>query len=112
IEDVLGLEHLNLHDGGVPPMADIFDIHQANWTFRAEPSDILRTSTQLPLPPKPAGVATLPLKPTHDAAWWGARSANFDFCQEDGMDAQAYNRLLWQGLMGDRPYPSPRQSKQ
>jgi YVTN family beta-propeller protein len=117
IEDVLGLEHLNLHDGGVAPMADVFDLHQRTWTFQAAPSDILRTSTQLPLPPKPAGVATLPLKSTHDASWWAARSVGFDFRKEDRIDAQAYNHLLWTGLMGNRPYPAPgraptRQSRQ
>jgi YVTN family beta-propeller protein len=107
IEDILGLAHLNLHDGGVHPMADVFDLHQRAWTFTASPSDILRTSTTLPLPPKPPGVATLPLKPTHDAAWWAARTKGFDFRKEDRIDAQAFNRLLWQGLMGNRPYPAP-----
>jgi YVTN family beta-propeller protein len=108
IEDVLGLEHMNLHDGGVPPMADVFDLRQRTWDFQAAPSDLLRTSTQLPLPPKPAGMAILPLKPTHDASWWAVRSAKFDFRKEDLVDAQAYNRLLWTGLMGDRPYPAAR----
>jgi YVTN family beta-propeller protein len=107
IEDILGLHHLNLHDGGVHPMADVFDLHQRSWTFSAAPSDILRT-TQLPLPPKPAGVATLPLQPTHTAAWWAAHTAGFDFRREDRIDAQAFNRVLWQGLMGNAPYPTRR----
>jgi YVTN family beta-propeller protein len=106
IEDVLGLEHLNLHDAGVTPMADVFDLTQASWTFHAEPSDILRTSTQLPLPPKPAGTAILPLHPTHPASWWAAATAGFDFSKEDRIDAQTYNHVLWRGLMGDRPYPA------
>jgi YVTN family beta-propeller protein len=108
IEDILGLDHLNLHDGGVHPMADVFDLHQRRWTFDAAPSDILRTSTTLPLPPKPAGAATLPLRPKHDAAWWAAHTSGFDFRVEDRVDAQAFNRILWTGLEGSRPYPTRR----
>jgi len=106
IEDILGIEHLNLHDGGVHPMADVFDLRQRAWTFVARPSDILRTSTTLPLPPATAAVR--PLRPTHDAAWWAARTAGFDFRHADRIDAQAFNRILWQGLMGNRAYPKPR----
>jgi DNA-binding beta-propeller fold protein YncE len=108
IEDILGVEHLNLHDAGVPPMTDVFDLKQATWTFQAEPSDILRTSTMLPLPPKPAGMAILPLHSTHPASWWAAATAGYDFSREDRNDAQAYNHVLWRGLMGDRPYPAAR----
>jgi hypothetical protein len=28
-----------------------------------------------------------------------------DFAREDAIDAERYNRMLWTGLMGDRPYP-------
>jgi YVTN family beta-propeller protein len=108
IEDILGLEHMNLHDAGVGPMADVFDLHERHWTFAASPSDLLRTSTTLPLPPKPAGTATRDLRPTHDAAWWAAATAGFDFRTEDRNDAQALNRVLWKGLMGSRPYPTRR----
>jgi YVTN family beta-propeller protein len=108
IEDILGLEHMNLHDGGVSPMTDVFDLRQSHWTFEAAPSDLLRTSTTLPLPPKPAGSAHRDLKPTHDAAWWAAATAGFDFRKEDLNNAQAFNRLLWNGTMGSKPYPSRR----
>jgi YVTN family beta-propeller protein len=108
IEDVLGLEHLNLHDGGVSPMADVFDLHQSSWTFAASPSDLLRTATTLPLPPKPAGSVMRDLRPTHNAAWWASATAGFDFRSEDRNDAQAFNRVLWKGLMGTRPYPTRR----
>jgi YVTN family beta-propeller protein len=110
IEDVLGLEHMNLHDDGVSPMADVFDIHQGSWTFDASPSDLLRTSTTLPLPPQPAGSATRNLHATHDAAWWALATAGFDFRREDRNDAQAFNRVLWKGLMGTRAYPVRRTS--
>jgi YVTN family beta-propeller protein len=108
IEDILGAEHLNLHDAGVHPMADVFDLHQRAWTFHAAPSDILRTTT-LPLPAVVGRApASLPM-PTHDAAWWAARTAGYDFRSEDRIDAQAFNLLLWKGLKGDRPYPVRRE---
>jgi hypothetical protein len=108
IEDVLGLEHMNLHDGGVHPMADVFDLRHRHWTYDAAPSDILRTSTTLPLPPKPAGARILPLRSTHDAAWWAEHTKGFDFRTEDRIDAQAFNHVLWTGLFGNRPYPTVR----
>jgi len=108
IEDVLGLEHMNLHDGGVHPMADVFDLRHRHWTYDAAPSDILRTSTTLPLPPKPAGARILPLRSTHDAAWWAEHTRGFDFRTEDRIDAQAFNHVLWTGLLGNRPYPTVR----
>ena len=48
IEDVLGLEHLGVHDGGLPPMSDSFDLEQSSWTFKAFPALVL-FNTQLPL---------------------------------------------------------------
>ena len=50
----------------------------------------------------------MPLRPRHDAAWWAAQTLGFDFRKEDLNDAQKYNRVLWKGLMGDRPYPARR----
>ena len=89
-------------------MADVFDLRQRAWTFHAEPSDLLRTSTSLPLPPKPAGMAVRALRPKHDAAWWAAQTIGFDFRKEDRNDPQIFNRILWKGLMGERPYPTRR----
>ena len=106
IEDILGIEHLNLHDGGVHPMADLFDLRRRGWTFSAAPSDILRTSTTLPLPPKPVGARVRPLRSTHPASWWAEKTRGFDFRTEDRIDAQAFNRILWTGLLGEGvPYP-------
>jgi YVTN family beta-propeller protein len=108
IEDILGLEHMNLHDHGVHPMGDVFDLHQKTWTYEAAPSDILRTSTQLPLPPKAKLATVRPLKSTHSARWWAAHTRGFDFRKEDRINPQAFNRILWRGLMGDQPYPVAR----
>lgn len=108
IEEVLGLEKLGVHDAGVPPMTDAFDTTQSNWTFSAFPALVL-FNTQLPLLDKDLKVSRSSIpQPTHDAAWWEARTKGFDFSQEDRVDPEAFNRVIWHGLMGDRPYPTVR----
>ena len=109
IEDVLGLEHLSLHDGGVRPMTDIFSIEQGpQWTYKAVPSAFLLT-TQLPIQTQTARLdpASVP-RPLHDAAWWAEKTRGFTFAKEDENDEAAYNRVLWEGTMGERPYPMTR----
>ena len=49
IEAVLGLKPLGLNDSLAAPMADLFDPTQAQWSYRAEAADVLR-STKLPIP--------------------------------------------------------------
>lgn len=44
----------------------------------------------------------------HDAAWWAEKLEDFDFHDADHNDAEAYNRVLWEGIMGDVPYPTVR----
>jgi YVTN family beta-propeller protein len=106
IEDVLGLEHLNLHDAGAKPMTDVFDLRQADWSYRAVPSRMLRAETQLPLPAASAEeLALRRVKPKHSRGWWVNATRGLDFSKEDINDADRYNRILWKGLMGDRPYP-------
>jgi DNA-binding beta-propeller fold protein YncE len=103
IEEVLGLPPMNLNDALAEPMADVFTTTPKAWSFTAVPSPQLY-NTQLPLPPKPAGLIVP--KPLHDAAWWAEATAGTDFESEDSMDFGAYNRITWTGVMGDRPYPA------
>ena len=107
IEDVLGLERLGVHDAGLPPMADAFDPNQSQWTFTAIPPAILFNTTLPITPPAGLNLASIP-KPTHDAAWWEERTKNFDFSKEDRVDPEVFNRVIWKGLMGDKPYPTHR----
>jgi YVTN family beta-propeller protein len=112
IEDVLGLEHMSLHDGGVHPMANLFSIEQGpEWTYKAVPSAFL-LSTQLPIAAQQARVdsGVLP-KPLHDSSWWSERTRSFTFVKEDLNDAAAYDRVLWEGTMGGRPYPETRSGR-
>ena len=100
IEDILGTEHLNIHTSTARPMTEVFDLKQQTWKFKAEPSSYLK-DTGLPLADK-----TGALHPTHDAAYWEAATAQFDFSKEDNLgDPDAFNRIIWNGLKGDVPYP-------
>jgi hypothetical protein len=103
IEMVLGLDPMNLNDALAKPMADIFNTTPSAWTFKATPAPILY-QTQLPLPPKTAGLKVP--RPTHNAAYWARATREMDFTTEDAFDFAAYNRVLWKGLMGNRPYPA------
>ena len=97
MEDILGIGQLNLNDAVAAPMASAFDIHQKEWTFTAEPSQLLY-STQLPLPPQKNATAAA-LRPTQSARYWADATKGLDFSVEDNIDGAAYNRILWKGLM-------------
>jgi YVTN family beta-propeller protein len=107
IEDVLGLEHLNLNTATAAPMTDVFDLNQKTWNFDAVPSAVLM-KTKLPIPnsawkTQPAA----PVKLAHNPAYWAAKTAQFDFRGEDRVDAELFNRIIWEGLMNG-PYPNVR----
>ena len=109
MEEVLGLRPLNFHDANARPMATVFDLKQAKWTYRAKVPAMLR-STQLPLPPAMRADAT-PARPLHDAAWWANATRGFDFSAEDRLKPADYNALLWRGTKGERPYPKARDGR-
>ena len=45
-------------------------------------------------------------KPAHDAQYWARATEGMDFTSEDRFDFARYNRILWNGLMGNKPYPA------
>ena len=106
IEDVLGIGHLALNDATQGPMTDVFDPRRADWTFTATPSAYL-DATGLGLPRQHADAGPVP-RSTHDAAWWTARTPGYDWSHEDRVPAVLFNRVVWQGLYPDRPYPTAR----
>ena len=104
IEEVLGLAPMNLNDALAAPMADIFNTTPSPWTFTATPSPLLYY-TQLPIsPPKRAGMIVP--KPAHDAKYWARVTKGMDFTDADRLDGEDFNRILWKGLMGNKPYPA------
>ncbi len=104
ITDVLGLDHLGLFDAAAEPMTEAFEVRKKAWTFKATPSPLL-SSTKLPLP---KATAAAKLAPTHGAAYWAEKTRGMDFSAEDRLDSAVYNKILWEGLMGGRPYPRAR----
>jgi DNA-binding beta-propeller fold protein YncE len=105
MEEVLGLPPMNLNDALARPMADIFNTTPSAWSFTAAPSALLYApGVSLPLPPQPTGLVVP--KPSHDATYWARASEGMDFTSEDRVDPAGFNRLLWKGLMGDKPYPA------
>lgn len=112
IESVLGLKPLSLNDALAAPMADMFDPNNADWTYRAEAADVLR-STQLPIPPerfvsaKQSASATCPVR---SSQYWTEAMKGQDFRTEDKLDTNAFNAALWRGL-GTGPQPAQRDAQ-
>ena len=106
IEDLLGIQPLSLNDGLTPPMADVFQPELRPWTYSAVVPRVLRTSA-LPLP-EPVVTGSLPDPPRHDAAYWQSKTTGLDFTEADQLDAPRFNRILWEGMMGESPYPVKR----
>lgn len=102
ITEVLNLDHLGLFDATQGPMTDVFDMSQSKWTYKAVASGLL-ANTQLPIPV--GDIKTAALKPTHGMRYWAAVTRGMDFSVEDRLDAVAYNKVLWKGLMGAKAYP-------
>jgi hypothetical protein len=111
IEDILDTEHINLNTAFQRPMSDVFDIRRSGkWHYTAEASTVLATTT-LALADKRNTVrfaAGPMLTPKHDAAYWDAVTSGFDFSEADQVPTARFNRVLWMGLMGDKPYPAMR----
>ena len=108
IEDILGLDHLDVYTATERPMTAAFDLDQREWSYTAKPSALL-ANTQLPIPKTIfAGYKRIP-KPTHDAAYWAEKTKEFDFSVEDHLgDTDKFNRIVWEGLKGNLPYPAER----
>jgi hypothetical protein len=111
IEDILGTEHLNLNTLFQRPMSEVFDTRgSGKWTFSAEASTVLASTTLASLGGN-TGIrfaAGPRIEPQHTAAYWDAVTAGFDFSEADQVPPAQFNRVLWTGLMGDKPYPVTR----
>jgi DNA-binding beta-propeller fold protein YncE len=58
---------------------------------------------------KQASVPRTPALPSlHDGTWWAAATQGFNFKHPDAIDSAVFNRVLWRGVMGDKPYPATR----
>jgi YVTN family beta-propeller protein len=110
IEDVLGAPHMNLNTAFQRPMTDVFDINSSPaWTYSAVASTVLQ-STNLATE-TPGGLDGAPfargavIRPKHNAKYWAKLTAGFDFSDADRVPPGKFNRIIWDGLMGGKPYP-------
>jgi DNA-binding beta-propeller fold protein YncE len=115
MEDLLGIDHLDLSDANAAPMSDVFT-HTPDLTPYSVviPGNLCAAPVDPSLVPecKSAGAKITPKLPElHDAAWWAEALKPFDFHDADKIDVEAYNRVLWEGTMGDIPYPTTRSGK-
>jgi len=113
IEDVMGINHLNFRDADAAPMADLFTRKPDFTPYSAIiPGDLCAPPVDPNLVPacnNPTAKITSPVPSLHDSAWWAAKTKGFDFSDADRVDSDAFNRVLWEGTMGDNvPYPTVR----
>jgi DNA-binding beta-propeller fold protein YncE len=114
IEALLGVEPSSLYSAVTAPMTEVFDLNQTSWSYTALVSDLLRTS-QLPLPRRTAENSLPRTKEVlayaqdrHSADYWQKRLGDMDYDVEDKLDTPRFNRELWKGMMGNKPYPQAR----
>jgi YVTN family beta-propeller protein len=109
IEDILGTQHINLNTATQRPMAEVFDIRSSGaWSYQAEASTVLK-GTALEPALAALGVKFTPgadMKPKHDAKYWAQRTVGFDFSEADRVPPGKFNKVIWKGLMGAKPYPT------
>jgi hypothetical protein len=110
IEDIFDTEHLNLNTAYQRPMAEVFDIRPqgAKWTFDAvAPTALLATGILGTINQPNLQIASGPVVvPKHDAAYWDKVTVGFDFSDADRVPPDKFNRVLWNGLTGGKPYPA------
>jgi len=109
IEDVLGTQHVNLNTGFQRPMTDVFDIRSSgDWSYTAEASTVLSgTAIAQALGGLGVKYARGPVvKPKHDSRYWAKATAGFDFSDADRVPPAKFNRVIWKGLKGNKPYPA------
>ncbi len=113
IEDILGVNYLGLNDANALPMSDVFSREPNLQPYVAPIPGILCEPpvdpTLVPECKNPAGrPITVAVKPLHDGAWWAQATKGFNFSHPDMVDSDLFNRILWNGIMGnDKPYPAP-----
>jgi YVTN family beta-propeller protein len=116
IEALLGVAPSSFYSAVAAPMTEVFDLNQSDWTYNALVPDLLRTS-QLPVPRTaenslPRNKRALAFATDgHPASYWEKRLGDMNYDVEDRLDTERFNRELWKGMMGNKPYPLSRSHK-
>jgi hypothetical protein len=89
-------------------MTEVFDARSSGaWTYTAEASTVL-TGTMVARVAGGLGAAFAKgpvVKPKHSARYWARVTAGLDFSDADQVPPARFNRIVWRGLMGGKPYP-------
>jgi DNA-binding beta-propeller fold protein YncE len=112
IEDLLDVNHLNFADSNAAPMSDVFTRTPDFTPYNAIiPGNLCIAPVDPNLVPacsnSNAQISAV-VPQLHDRAWWIAKTKGLDFTDADKMDADAFNHVLWEGTMGEIPYPTTR----
>ena len=118
IVGILGLKPLGINDATADAMGDVFEVRTEPWTFNAIVPEALR-STSLPLPPASAKNTLLASRrilafaepKRDDPTYLAAETDGMDFSGEDRLNAALFNRILWQAMKGETPYPNQRDGR-
>ena len=112
MEDLLGIDHLNQSDADAAPMSDVFTKTPDFTPYNAIiPGSLCAAPVDPNLVPAchSAGAKISPkTRELHEAAWWAEKFQGYDFHDADRIDADTFNRVLWEGTMGDLRYPTER----
>jgi DNA-binding beta-propeller fold protein YncE len=112
MEDLLGIDHLNQSDANAAPMSDVFTLFPNFTPYSAIiPGSLCAAPVSPNLVPacnSPSAKITPQMRDLHNGSWWAENTKNFNFHGADKLDAGAFNRVLWKGIMGNVPYPTVR----
>lgn len=115
MEDLLGMDHLGLNDANAASMDDVFALQPD-----LQPYNLLIPGNLCVPPVDPTLVpdcynpqmrsrTTRAIPSHHSGQWWSTHTKHLSFRRPDANDAGDYNRLLWQGVVGDDvAYPEQR----
>jgi DNA-binding beta-propeller fold protein YncE len=117
MEDLLGIDYLNINDANALPMSGAFTRRPDDTPYTAVlPGNLCQPPVDTHLlgitdacsSPTRQKTASVPLR--HDAPWWAEATKEFDFEELDNVgDAEKFNRALWSGIKGEHvPYPAHR----
>jgi DNA-binding beta-propeller fold protein YncE len=108
------MDHLGMNDANSDPMSDLFTKDPDLTPYAAVlPGSLCEPPVNLDLIPECHQTSiprTSSLKSLHDGKWWANATRNFNFKRPDDLDSAAFNRVLWRGVMGEKPYPVDRRS--
>lgn len=110
IEDLLGIGYLGITDANAEAMSDAFTQTPDLTPYTAIlPGNLCAAPVDpnfIPACKDPNAVNTPVIPSLHDGQWWADKTKDFDYSQEDKVDPDEFNPLLWAGIKGDDvPYP-------